>query len=345
MEATRSVEVTAHLSRGHARATGLGEAATLPPITREDEELVLASVRSACERLAGRDVLPMGDDFAAELDALFVDAPVARSGVEVAVLDGCARLAGMPLRAFVGGARGASTCSMVTDITLPIVPAPSMVRLARDWHERGFRVFKVKVGRNVDEDIAALEAVHRAVPGVTFRVDANAGFSARDAILLMAALERLGLRIECLEQPCAAGDLDALAAVCRAVHPPVIADESVASLGDLARVAAAGAADGVNLKIAKSGGLLAAMRVGIEAQRRGMPVMVGGMVETRLGMTAGAHLVAALGGVPFVDLDTAWLLAEDPYEGGYRAVGPRYSLGEEPGLGVNRPVTPVPHGP
>jgi L-alanine-DL-glutamate epimerase-like enolase superfamily enzyme len=234
---------------------------------------------------------------------------------------------------------------MVTDITLPIVPAPSMVRLARDWHERGFRVFKVKVGRNVDEDIAALEAVHRAVPGVTFRVDANAGFSARDAILLMAALERLGLRIECLEQPCAAGDLDALAAVCRAVHPPVIADESVASLGDLARVAAAGAADGVNLKIAKSGGLLAAMRVGIEAQRRGMPVMVGGMVETRLGMTAGAHLVAALGGVPFVDLDTAWLLAEDPYEGGYRAVGPRYSLGEEPGLGVNRPVTPVPHGP
>jgi L-alanine-DL-glutamate epimerase-like enolase superfamily enzyme len=281
----------------------------------------------------------MADDFAAELDALFVDAPVARSGVEVALLDGSARLAGMPLRALVGGARGPATCSMVTDITLPIVPATSMVRLAREWHARGFRVFKVKVGRNVDEDMIALEAVHRAVPGVTFRVDANAGFSAKDAIMLMASLERLGLRIECLEQPCAAGDLDALAAVCRAVHPPVIADESVASLGDLARVAAAGAADGVNLKIAKSGGLLAAMRVGIEAQRRGMPV------ETRLGMTAGAHLVAALGGVPFVDLDTAWLLAEDPYEGGYRAVGPRYSLGEEPGLGVNRPVTPVPHGP
>ena len=69
--------------------------------------------------------------------------------------------------------------------------------------------------------------------------------------------------------------------------------------------------------------------------RRGMPLMVGGMVETRLGMTAGAHLAAALGGVPFVDLDTAWLLQDDPYAGGYRAEGPHYSLGEEPGLGID----------
>jgi L-alanine-DL-glutamate epimerase-like enolase superfamily enzyme len=62
--------------------------------------------------------------------------------------------------------------------------------------------------------------------------------------------------------------------------------------------------------------------------------MVGGMVETRLGMTAAAHVAAALGGARFIDLDTAWLLAEDPYEGGYRAQGPHYTLDPEPGLGV-----------
>src|SRR5262249_26501328 len=160
----------------------------------------------------------------------------------------------------------------------------------------------------------------------------NAGFTAKEAIALARTLERLGLPIECYEQPC--DDLDALAEVCRAVDPPVIADESVATRGDLERVAAAGAADGVNLKIAKSGGLLAARAIGLEAQRRGMPVMVGGMVETRLGMTAGAHLAASLGGVEFVDLDTAWLLEDDPYEGGYRARGPDYTLGDEAGLGV-----------
>jgi L-alanine-DL-glutamate epimerase-like enolase superfamily enzyme len=334
MEATRSVEVTAHVCRGSARATGMGEAATLPPVTREDEILVLAAVRAASERLVGREIVASGQAFAAELDEVFAGAPVARSGVEVALLDACATLAGVPLRAYVGGDRGAATSSLVTDITLPISLPATMVRLARQWHARGFRVFKVKVGKNLDEDVVALRAVHRAVPDVTFRIDANAGFGAKDAIALIDTLERMGLRIECFEQPCAPADLDALAAVCRAVGPPVIADESVSSLADLARVVAAGAADGVNLKIAKAGGLLAALAIGTDAQRRGMPLMVGGMVETRLGMTAGAHLVGALGGVPFVDLDTAWLLAEDPYEGGYRADGPRYTLGEEAGLGI-----------
>ena len=66
----------------------------------------------------------------------------------------------------------------------------------------------------------------------------------------------------------------------------------------------------------------------------GLSLMCGGMVETRLGMTAAAHVVAALGGVDFVDLDTAWLLAGDPFQGGYRATGPDYLLDGAPGLGV-----------
>ncbi len=335
MEATRAVEVTARVSRGAREATGLGEAATLPPVTREDEEGALSSVLAAAPHLIGLEVDVVGTECARALDALFLDAPVARSGVEVALLDACARLAEVPLRTLVGGSRGAATSAMKTDITLSIASVESMVRLARHWRAQGFDVFKVKVGKDLDQDLAALEAVHRAVPDVFFRIDANAGFAPRDAILLMDALERMGLRVECYEQPCAAADLEALAAVCRAVGPPVVADESVASLEDLARVHRAGAADGVNLKIVKSGGLLAALAIGVEAQRLGMPLMVGGMVETRLGMTAGAHLVAALGGVPFVDLDTAWFLANDPYEGGYVADGPHYRLPASPGLAVS----------
>jgi len=76
--------------------------------------------------------------------------------------------------------------------------------------------------------------------------------------------------------------------------------------------------------------------MGETARAAGLRLMVGGMVETRLGMTAAAHLACALGGVDFVDLDTAWLLADDPYEGGYVADGPRYRLPAAPGLGVRR---------
>jgi len=129
-------------------------------------------------------------------------------------------------------------------------------------------------------------------------------------------------------------DVAGAAQVAAACRVPVLADESVKSLAELRAVLAARAATGVNLKVAKSGSLLGAYAIGREAQKAGLPLMVGGMVETRLGMTAAAHLVAALGGVAFPDLDTAWLLATDPFEGGYVADGPRYLLPDAPGLGV-----------
>jgi L-alanine-DL-glutamate epimerase-like enolase superfamily enzyme len=194
----------------------------------------------------------------------------------------------------------------------------------------------VKVGKDLDADLRALEAVKRAAPDATFRIDANAGFDAKTAIAMARATEKLGLAVECWEQPCGARDLDAMAEVAASVTAPVVADESVASMDDLARVRAARAAHGINLKLVKSGGPLAAYALGCAAQEAGMKLMTGGMVETRLGMTAAAHVVAALGGVDFVDLDTAWLLASDPFDGGYVADGPHYTLRDAPGLDVRR---------
>jgi L-alanine-DL-glutamate epimerase-like enolase superfamily enzyme len=278
---------------------GLGEAACLHPVTAEDQDDVLAAIEK------GRDL-----------------GPVARSGLECAMLDAEARARGIPVYALLGG----TNVELVTDMTLPILGAEKMTELAIAWRAKGFSVFKVKVGKDVDEDIRAVEAVARAVPDASFRIDANGGLSARDAIALAARVPRL----ECFEEPCP--DVDQMAAVARALEAPVIADESVKTLADLDRVDA----DGVNLKLTKSGGPRAVLAIGREAKRRGMRVMIGGMVETRLGMTAAAHVALALGGVDYVDLDTAWLLAEDPYEGGYRASGARYAIPAESGYAVRR---------
>lgn len=334
VDATRSAHIEAELSTGDgARALGIGEAAALPPVTHEDQPDVLASVERAAGSLEGLEVDAADlTDLTRALDAAFASAPVARSGVETAILDALARLAGVPLYVLLGGAPG--EFRLTTDITIPIGEPSHMADLARAWRARGFDCFKVKVGKDVDRDIEALRAIAEAAPDASFRIDANAGFSAGDAIAFARALERARLSVECYEQPCAPEDLDAMAEVARAVDPPVIADESVKTLEDLARIQRASAADGVNLKLAKSGGPLLALAIGRAAQELGMPLMVGGMVETRLGMTAAAHVVAALGGVRFPDLDTAWLLAEDPYSGGYSAEGPRYTLGGEPGLGI-----------
>ena len=127
-----------------------------------------------------------------------------------------------------------------------------------------------------------------------------------------------------------------MAEVSTALRAPVVADESVKSLADVDALLRRRYADGVNLKLAKTGSLRECVEMGRRARGAGLQIMVGGMVETRLGMTAAAHVACAVGGVEFVDLDTAWLLADNPYVGGYDADGPRYTLPDRPGLGLRR---------
>lgn len=312
LDATRAVEIEARVGWRGEVATGIGEAACLPPVTREDQDDVL------------RDV------------AQGTPGPVARAGIESAVYDAMARIARVPLRTLVGGDVGARTRTLETDVTIAIADAPTTARLAREWTARGFRFLKVKVGRDLDADARALEAIARAAPHARLRIDANAGYAPKQVFDLARACDALGLHVDCWEQPCATEDLDAMAEVARALETTVVADESCKSLDDVRAIVAARAADGVNLKLAKLGGVDAALEVGRAARAAGLKLMIGGMVETRLGMTAAAHVACALGGCDYVDLDTAWLLAQDPYEGGYVADGPRYTMPDTPGLGVTR---------
>ncbi len=330
VQATRSVLVRATLSNAAGnRETGLGEGACLPPVTREDQPDALGAVQRAGPKLVGQS----WSDLAAMVTALkreLPDTPVARAGIEMAVVDAWARLDGLPLWRWIGG--GGVPPVLVTDMTLPILPPARMVELALQWRALGFTAFKVKVGKSIDADLSVLEKLIKAVPKVTWRPDANGGLTVAEALTYAKAAARLGAKLECFEQPCRT--LPELAEVAAQLDVPVLADESVKSMEEFFEAQQSRAADGVNLKIAKSGGLMDAFFIGAAARAHGMSRMVGGMVETRLGMTAAAHLAAALGGVEFCDLDTAWLLAEDPFTGGYQADGPRYTLPSTPGLGV-----------
>ncbi len=335
IDATRAVEVQVRLGWRGRTETGLGEAACLPPVTREDQDDVLLEVRRAAAELIGRPLEARAEELESALEATLPEGPVARAGIETALLDAMARCAGVPLRAILGQ-RGLATRSLETDVTIAIAEPARMAELAREWVSVGFRALKIKVGKDVDTDVRALEAIARAAPGAKLRVDANAGYSAAQAIAVARACERLGLgeTIECWEQPCAADDREGMREVAAAVQATVVADESVKGFADLRDLVKRGYAGGVNLKLAKLGGVLIAVRMGLEAQANGLKIMVGGMVETRLGMTAAAHVACALGGVDYVDLDTAWLLADDPYAGGYEADGPFYTMPATAGLGV-----------
>ena len=339
IDVTRAVLVRATVEDTDGRrATGYGEAAALPPVTHEDQPDLLRAIAACAPTLAGRWVATFADCERHVTEAL-PESAVARAGVESAVLDAWARLAGIPLARALAAAESTSLPGgplpiLTTDITLPIADPDAMVALAVQYAARGFSSFKVKVGRDWRADRMALQAVARAVPQARFRLDANGGFSAQDALSLLDAALAGGLTVDCYEQPCAREDLAGMAAVTARSAVPVVADESFRDEADLSALLEARAAHAVNLKLVKLGGPWRALSLARKARAAGLRLMAGAMVETRVGLLAMAHVVAALGGVDWVDLDTAFLLAEDPFEGGWTITGAEIRLTEEAGLGV-----------
>lgn len=336
IDATRAVlvRVTVEDDRGR-RDSGFGEAAALPPVTSEDQPELLAAVSRAASALCGAR-LATAEEVRLTMMGVLPDSAIARAGVETAVVDAWARLLGVPLYAFLRGSATPSPPSLLTDITLPISGPEHMSQLALRHHAAGFDCFKVKVGRDWREDRASLRAVAAAVPGARFRLDANAGFSAGDALALLEGTVSDGLAVECYEQPCGVDDLRGLAEVTARSPVPVVADESFRGAGDLSRLLASRAVSAVNLKLVKLGGPVTTLELARRARAAGLRLMAGAMVETRVGLLAMAHVVAALGGVDWVDLDTAFLLADDPFEGGWTVSGPRIELTAQPGMDVRR---------
>jgi L-alanine-DL-glutamate epimerase-like enolase superfamily enzyme len=188
-----------------------------------------------------------------------------------------------------------------------------------------FPVLKIKLGTDRDEEI--LRTIRDATDK-PIRVDANAGWTRERAIRMLPVLREFG--VEFLEQPLAPDDLEGIAAVRRQGILPVVVDESCIVAADIPRVA--GAADGINIKLAKCGSLREALRMIATARAHKMLVMVGCMIESSLGITAAAHFTPL---VDAADLDGAALTTDDPFVGATIERG-QISLPTEPGLGVRR---------
>jgi len=230
---------------------------------------------------------------------------------------------------------GSGTHRLSTDVTLAAGDPAALAEAARTRVSEGFTVLKMKVGTDAATDAARVAAVRDAVgPAVALRLDANQGWSARDAVRVISTLEDRGLDVELVEQPVAAADLDGLAWVTARVSTPVMADESVYGLRDLVEVIRRRAADLVNVKLAKCGGLSTGRVLLDLARAHGMGTAVGSMMETHVGLGAAAALAAACGTTVVADLDAAWWAATSPYVGGLVYEGGTVVLPDSPGLGI-----------
>lgn len=311
-------------------ARGYGEAAPFPEVGGETRASCLAVLDELATTLIGQSVHTY-PTLARHLAANAAAHPAARCGLETAMIDAHCRAMQIPMWRLWGGH---DVRARETDITIPICPLDKSVSLARGWYEQGFRLFKMKVGADVGGDIRRLEAVHRALPDISFIGDGNQGFTREDCLTFTRGVQRFGGRLALLEQPVVRDDLESLAAIRRETGIPVAADESVRSLADARAVVAQGAADYINIKIMKTG-VMEAVEIAAFTLASGRKLMVGGMVETRIAMGCSFSLVLGMTGFDVLDLDTPLLLAGDPIEGGYHYRGPLLDPWQTPGLGLS----------
>ena len=339
VETVEDIVVSVHTDSGHV---GYGEAPATAPITGDTHGSIVEAIRRhIAPRLVGEDISNLNRITRLVQTALERNTS-AKAAVEIAVYDLWAQLYGAPLYRMLGG--GEPVIS--TDITISVDHIDKMVADSIGAVERGFESLKIKVGKDIGLDVERVKAIHAAVEGrALLRLDANQGWTAKQAVFAMHALEDAGVHLELLEQPVKAQDLDGLKYVTDRVHTPVMADESVFGPRQVIELIERRAADIINIKLMKTGGISNAVRIADIAALYEVQCMIGCMIETSISVAAAVHLAVAKADViTKVDLDGPSLAEFDPVDGGVTFNESEISISDAPGLGIReiRGLEPLP---
>lgn len=310
---------------------GYGEA---PPTGAITGDTTLAIIGAIQDHIA-KSIIDMDvDDFEDVMQKVqksIVGNTSAKAAVDMALWDLYGQKYGIPVYKLMGGARK----NIVTDITISVNDPETMVRDSLIALERGYDCLKMKVGINPEMDVARLKAVRQAVGNdVTIRIDANQAWNAKQAVKILNAMQEQGLQIELVEQPVPAHDLEGMKYVTERSYVPVLADESLYSPADAATILRMGAADLLNIKLMKCGGLYNALKICSMAEVYGVECMIGCMLEAKISVNAAVHLACAKKVITKVDLDGPVLCSEDPILGGSIFNEKDITVSDAPGLGI-----------
>ena len=239
----------------------------------------------------------------------------ARSAIDMALHDLLGKAFGMSLGVLIGGARRTRV-----EVAMEIAAGPpdAMAAACLELMEQGVRAFKPKIGRGAERDVARLRAIREAVgPGVALRADANQGYSVKEAIRLCRLAEKHDVGLELLEQPVAAWDVQGMAQVRRSVDTLIEADEACYTIHDAMQIVRHEAADVLNVKLAKAGGLLAAKKIAAIAESAGLRLVLGTAFGLGPEIAAKLHLASAtmavVDAVEFTELSLHGNLLAAPY--------------------------------
>jgi len=324
--AANDVLIMIHTDAG---IVGLGEACPFAPITGETQEMNLAAAKGLREVVLGKSPLAI-ESLVHGFGPFLHSNPSAVAAFDTALYDILGKVAGLPLYRLFGGDKP----SFGTDITTDLDEPEKMAAKAREFVGRGFDTIKIKVGQGQEIDLRRLEAIRDAIGYERhIRIDANQGWTPPLAIDTLKKMEKF--QVQFVEQPVLASDVAGLKAV-HAVSPiPVMADEALFYPADAIKLIKAEACAYFNIKLMKAGGLLNMIKIAHLADAANMLCMVGCMIDSRLGLTAAAHVVASNRNIVFADLDGHNSHTIDPIIGGMTFEKGRITLPELPGIGAD----------
>lgn len=308
---------------------GLGEANPTSGITGETQASDLAAAVECARFLLHRNPLDI-ENRTRELRRFLACNSTLRSAFDMALYDLLGKTAGLPLYALLGGGKR----TFWTDNTIGLAEPEKMAARALEYKDKGFHAIKVKLGTTQEKDHLRIQRIREKIgDDLPIRIDANQGWNYPTAVATLRALETFG--IEYCEQPVPARDLENLRRVRDHCSIPIMADESLFTTSDAFRLAVMGCCDFFNIKLAKAGGIHEALKIEAVAESAGIPCMMGCMTETRLGLTAAAHLISARSNFIYADLDGYLMLQQDPIvDGAIYNVG-EITLPDKPGIGAD----------
>lgn len=317
-----AVFIRAETVRDYGTAWGC---TVLDPSGKASLDQVISTCQACATKL--RDLNPLNTQYAlAELASLIGDLSTVRCAFDMLLYDLLGLWSGLPLYRLLGGYRD----RIQTSITLGLDDVPATVERAQKRAKDGFRMLKLKGGFDPEQDVRRVRAVHRALPDLIIRLDAEQGYTVKEALDVARALEG---RLEFLEQPTPAEDLIALRQVTENSPVPILADESLRGPTSALEITNQRAAHAISTKLASCGGLDCARQIDTIARAGHLSTMVGCMNEPALLIAAGLALALSSPNVRYGDLDGHFDLENDPTIPGFVFQDGWLIATETPGLG------------
>lgn len=309
---------------------GVGECSAFPMITGETQGTCFEMAREFALLWKHKDALQI-EQRMQELHAFAAFNSTVKSAFDMALHDLAAKAARQPLYRFLGGRKK----DMETDLTIGIDEPARMAQTAAEYKKNGVRIIKVKLGKDGKEDVERIRQIRTAAGSdVILRVDTNQGWNYDTAVSTLTALGKYDIQF--CEQPMRYWNDGHLPALKKVSPVPLMADESVFDHHDALRLIQADACSYINIKFAKSGGILEAKKINEVAAQHGISCMMGGMLESRIALSAFAHFATANDNIIFYDMDTCMLGHKaDPVTGGVQYKGYFIAVPETPGIGAD----------